>query len=170
MTTTTYDTDWLLHPGLEPDVAADSLAPLYEASARGELALPFCTRCGIPLGLEQYVCDGCGSSDSDWRVVEPTGVVHSATTMHRFEPGLVRTAEPYAILDVELSAGHRLIMTTLHPTAHPPRVGDAVEVDFRRLGNVWIPAACNTETSSETTSSAEPTARTTAPIETEAHS
>ncbi|WP_009472459.1 Zn-ribbon domain-containing OB-fold protein [Rhodococcus sp. JVH1] len=170
MTTTTEDTDWLLDPGLVPDVAADPLAPLYEASARGELALPFCARCGIPLDLEQYVCDGCGSSESDWRVVEPTGVVHSATTMHRFEPGLVRTAEPYAILDVELSAGHRLIMTTLHPTARPPRIGDTVDVAFRQLGGVWIPAACTTETHSNRTSSAEPTARTTAPIETEAHS
>lgn len=133
--------DWLLDDGLAPDVDNDPLAPLYEGSARGELVLPFCGSCRRPLDLEQPVCDECGSFECAWLAVEPVGTVHSATVMHRAEPGLVHADGPYPIVDVELTSGHRLIMTTLEPTRLPPPIGAPVHVAFRFLGGVAIPAA-----------------------------
>ena len=44
--------DWLLDDTLAPDVLGDPLQPLYDAAATGDLALPFCTQCGLPLDLE----------------------------------------------------------------------------------------------------------------------
>ncbi|HKI42498.1 MAG TPA: OB-fold domain-containing protein [Mycobacterium sp.] len=135
--------DWLLGAELAPDVDNDPLRPLYDAAARGELALPFCASCKLTLELEQYVCDGCGGQQRDWWVVAPEGVVHSSTVMHRREPGLVLTDAPYPVVDVELASGHRLIMTTLHPDPTAPAIGTAVRVAFRRLGVVHIPAVTN---------------------------
>lgn len=149
--------DWLLEEALAPDTDDDHMLAFYEAAARGELILPFCTDCHLQLDLEQYVCDRCGSFDSSWQSVDLIGVVHSATTMCRFETGLVRVDVPYPILDIELSSGHRLIMTTLDPTSVTPSIGDEVGIAFRKLGGVAIPSAFST-------------IQNTAPIETEARS
>ncbi|WP_330255089.1 OB-fold domain-containing protein [Nocardia sp. NBC_00565] len=140
--TTALDVDWLLDAGLAPDAADDTLAPLYSAAAADRLDLPFCADCESPIDLDQHVCDNCGSVRTLWRTVESTGTVHSATMMHRLEPGLVRTGAPYPILDVELTSGHRLIMTSRDRTEAVFHIGDQVTIGFRSLGGVAIPAAC----------------------------
>jgi len=139
--TTALDLDWLLNPSLAPDVADDTLAPLYTAASYGQLALPFCADCATPADLDQRVCDICGSARTLWRTVQLTGTVHSVTVMHRREPGLVRTGAPYPILDVELTSGHRLIMTSRESADTAFRIGDPVAIRFRSLGGVAIPAA-----------------------------
>ncbi|CDO31260.1 MULTISPECIES: Zn-ribbon domain-containing OB-fold protein [Mycobacteriaceae] len=139
MTTVTTQ-DWLLDNTLAPTVDGDSLAPLYEAAHRGELVLPFCAGCAQPLELDQEICDRCGDAETNWCAVELRGTVHSATLMHRREPGLVRAQIPYPIVDTELDSGHRLVMTTVQPTDTAPGIGTAVSIGFRRLGDVAIPA------------------------------
>jgi uncharacterized protein len=139
MTTTTL-ADWLLDPALAPEPEHDALAPLYQAASRGELALPFCAACTVPLELDQAVCDQCGGTEHDWRTVELRGTVHAATVMHRREPGLVHAQAPYPIVDVELQSGHRLVMTTARPAHAAPAIGAPVRIGFRRLGDVAIPA------------------------------
>jgi uncharacterized protein len=145
MTTTADDTaaaidDWLLDAALAPAAEDDSLAPLYRAASQNELALPFCRSCEQPLELEQEVCDACGDDTRSWRSVELLGIVHCATMMHRREPGLVRTEIPYPIVDVELDSGHRIVLTTTRQASCPPPIGARVNIGFRRLGNVAIPA------------------------------
>jgi uncharacterized OB-fold protein len=132
--------DWLVDAALAP-LAGGSLAPLYAGAAAGELTLPFCATCGLALELEQRACDGCGATDIHWRPVERAGTVHAATLVHRREPGLVRVTEPYPVLDVELTSGHRLIMTTLTATELAPAIGRPVTIGFRVVGGVSVPAA-----------------------------
>ena len=139
MTATTVE-DWLLDTALAPVADDDMLAPLYRASLRNDLALPFCAACAMPLELDQEVCDSCGGSERGWRTVELRGTVHAATLMHRREPGLVHAEAPYPIVDVELTSGHRMVMTTVHPTNTAPPIGTAVRIGFRRLGDVVLPA------------------------------
>jgi uncharacterized OB-fold protein len=133
--------DWLLADSLVPAVTDDRLEPLYAGAARGALVLPFCAGCALPLDLEQHVCDGCGSFEIDWRDTALTGTVHSSTTMHRLEPGLVTATHPYPIIDVEIDSGHRLIMTTVDETIRAPQIGDRIHIGFRHLAAVAIPAA-----------------------------
>jgi uncharacterized OB-fold protein len=139
MTATALE-DWLLDPTLAPAAEHDPLAPLYRAATRNELALPFCAACGQPLELDQEVCDHCGGAERNWRTVELRGTVHTATLMHRREPRLVHAQTPYPIVDVELTSGHRLVMTTMQPSATAPAIGRGVRIGFRRLGDVAIPA------------------------------
>jgi uncharacterized protein len=139
MTATAVE-DWLLDSALAPTADDDLLAPLYRAAARNELALPFCAACALPLELDQQVCDGCGEADRDWRTVDLRGMVHAATLMHRRESDLVHAVAPYPIVDVELSSGHRMVMTTVQPAETAPTIGTAVRIGFRRLGDVAIPA------------------------------
>lgn len=139
MTATAVE-DWLLDRALAPSVDDDLLAPLYRAAARNELAMPFCAACTLALELDQEVCDSCGHSEREWRTVDPRGTVHAATLMHRREPDLVHGLAPYPIVDVELSSGHRMIMTTVHAADTAPTIGTPVHIGFRRLGDVAIPA------------------------------
>jgi len=139
MTATAVE-DWLLDSALAPAADDDVLAPLYRAALRNELALPFCAACGLPLELDQEVCDRCGDAECSWRTVALRGTVHAATLMYRREPGLVHAGAPYPIVDVELTSGHRMVMTTVHPTDIAPPIGTAVRIGFRHLGDVVLPA------------------------------
>jgi uncharacterized protein len=139
MTATALE-DWLLEAALAPEAENDPLAPLYRAARRSELALPFCAACNQPLELDQEVCDLCGGTERDWRPVELRGTVHTATLMHRREPGLVHAQAPYPIVDVELESGHRIVMTTTRCADTAPEIGAKVRIGFRRLGDVAIPA------------------------------
>lgn len=139
--TAVLTSDWLLADVLAPAVLDDLLTPLYDGAGRGELVLPSCGACALPLDLDQQVCDGCGAAEVSWRAVEARGSVHSVTLMHRLEPGLVVATAPYPILDVELASGHRLVMTTRDRPERVPRIGDPVTVVFRPLGAVSIPSA-----------------------------
>jgi uncharacterized OB-fold protein len=134
-------TDWLVSEDLAPDTQDDVLAPLYVGAAEGELRLPFCACCGQPLELDQRVCDGCRADAAQWRPVDPTGTVHSATVVHRREAGLVVADHPYPVLDIELTSGHRLIMTTRSPADRAPTIGTPVTIAFREVGGVHLPAA-----------------------------
>ena len=138
--------DWLVAPELAPDAADPVMAPMYEAAARGALALPFCAACSTPLELEQYVCDVCGASAEigtagrEWRDVPLAGIVHTATLVHRREPGLIVATGPYPVIDVELASGHRLVLTTASPSGQAPDIGAPVEIAFRTVGAVNLPA------------------------------
>lgn len=141
MTTAAHTTtDWLIEMALAPDADDQLIRPLYQAAAEGELRLPYCADCGLPLELEQQVCDRCGCRQRHWVPVEPIGVVHSSTLMHRREAGLIRAEHPYPIVDVELTSGHRIVMTTTAPRRRAPSIGAAVRIGYRRLGHVAIPA------------------------------
>jgi uncharacterized OB-fold protein len=130
--------DWLVVDDLAPDPTG-SLAPMYEAARRGELLMPFCPRCQLCLELEQEECDRCDGSPPLWLAVAPVGVVHSITVVHRRQPDLVRTDGPYPVLDVELASGHRVIMSTARAGCLP-RIGDRVDIGFRLVGGVALPA------------------------------
>jgi uncharacterized OB-fold protein len=130
--------DWLLDASLAPDTGGH-LAPLYAGAAEGRLTLPFCSACGLPLELEQEVCDGCGGTAITWRDVVGEGTVHSVTVVRRREAGLVRTEDPYAVADVELTSGHRVLLAACRPSPPPP-IGTPVTVAFRFLGGVAVPA------------------------------
>jgi uncharacterized OB-fold protein len=138
--------DWLVAPELAPDTADPVMAPLYAAAARGALALPFCAACSKPLELEQYVCDACGASAEvgtpgrEWCDVPLAGTVHAATLVHRREPGLIVATGPYLVIDVELTSGHRLVLTAATPSGQAPAIGAPVEIAFRTVAAVTLPA------------------------------
>lgn len=134
------DEDWLITDAVTP-ATGGTLAPLYAAAAAGRVDMPFCGACDQVLELEQDVCDRCGSPSVAWRPVEPSGTVHSVTTVHRSELGLTQPfSGPYHVVDAELASGHRIVLTTARPEEKPPALGDPIRIAFRRLGGHAIPA------------------------------
>jgi uncharacterized OB-fold protein len=60
--------------------------------------------------------------------------------VHRREPGLIVADAPYPVIDVELASGHRLVLTTTQACPHAPAIGAPVEIAFRTVGAVAVPA------------------------------
>jgi uncharacterized protein len=135
-------TDWLVPDELAP-VTTGAMHQFYQAAGEGRLEMPFCGACSLALELEQMTCDRCGGEPC-WQVVEPNGRVHACTTVHRRETGLVLATDPYQVVDVELSSGHRLVMTTQARTDHCFGIGEAVAIGFRHVGAVALPAIAGT--------------------------
>jgi uncharacterized OB-fold protein len=136
--------DWLVADSLAPNTEG-TLAPMYAAATADQLAMPHCGACRQALELEQLRCDTCGAADIAWLPVDPAGTIHSVTTVHRLEPGLIVTNEPYVVVDVELASGHRLVMTADRPTATPPAIGDPARIVFRDVAGVPVPSLSTAE-------------------------
>ena len=104
----------------------------WAAAADGELAIRACAACGLVLHLPKAYCHGCGSWDTAWRAVAPTGTLWSYTITERelragFDP-------PYAVVVVELdeAPGTRLVG---HLPGRPElRIGMAMRARFDRVG------------------------------------
>jgi len=126
---------------VRPLVSPDAV-PHYEALASGRFVLQRCAACSrfrVPPGP---VCPYCGSDASRWDAVSTRGIVHSWTRYHRaflpeFEP-LV----PYAVLNVLLEDGPRLIGRWLGKGE--VRTGMAVRVVVERWRDgLCVPAFTN---------------------------
>lgn len=91
-----------------PQVTASN-APFWAAAKRGELMFLRCSDCGawnFPAGP---VCQRCWSENLEWRLASGRGVVSSWVVFRRaFDPSFEADV-PYAVVEVEVEEGVRLI-------------------------------------------------------------
>jgi uncharacterized OB-fold protein len=130
--------------GARPVPVADEIsAPFWAATARHELALARCSRCGTYAHPPDVVCPRCGSADPDFRFasVDGDGVIRSWTVMRQsFLPGF---DVPFVLVDVELDAQPdlRLIGRLMSGETPGLRQGARVRLAFEDLASdVAIPA------------------------------
>lgn len=103
----------------------------FAAAARGELAVRACQGCGTVLHLPKAFCHGCGSWETSWRVVQPSGTLWSWTTTERqlnpaFEP-------PYTVVMVELDDAPGARLAGYLPGRPDLRVGMPMRAAFEVL-------------------------------------
>jgi uncharacterized OB-fold protein len=92
-----------------PNTTDHDTAGYWEAASRGELAIRMCSSCNQVLHLPKAYCHACGSWETDWRVVPPTGTLYTWTTTEReLRPGF---EPPYTVVLVDLDGapGARLV-------------------------------------------------------------
>jgi uncharacterized OB-fold protein len=114
------------------------LRPFLQSTARDALSMPFCDRCGAPVDIDQRRCESCGAGAVCWRIVEPRGRVAAATMMHRRDAGVMADSR-YAVVEVELLSGHRLITSTASASDHAFQAGEPVALEMVRVGDRNIP-------------------------------
>jgi uncharacterized OB-fold protein len=107
--------------------------PYWEAAQRGEFRLPRCTNCRGWVYPFAPVCPECGEIGLfEW--VEPSGraTLNSWVIYHRpFGPFTVDDV-PYAVVEVELEEGPRMISSVVAAT-EPLSVGMRLRVAFRSV-------------------------------------
>jgi uncharacterized OB-fold protein len=115
-----------------PVITADNL-PFWRACAEQRLVLPFCNACDrhfYPIGP---VCPHCFADRPDWRDVSGRGVVSSFVIYHQAFFAFYSDRLPYAVVQVELPEGPRLVGNMLGIDPRDVRIGMPVEVTFEKV-------------------------------------
>lgn len=127
-----------------PVPAPDEMsAPFWAATARHELALARCSRCGAYAHPPDVVCPHCRSTDPDFTFasVSGNGTIRSWTVMRQsFLPGF---DVPFVLVDVELDVQPELRLIGRLMSGETPglKLGARVRLEFEDLRpDVSIPA------------------------------
>jgi uncharacterized protein len=106
--------------------------PYWDATRRHELMLPRCTACGRWVYHISSLCWGCEAGEPlAWERLSGRGTVNSWVVYHRrFDP-FKESDVPYAVVEVELTEGIRLIGATEGLAPEDIRAGLPVRVAFR---------------------------------------
>jgi uncharacterized OB-fold protein len=124
-------------------VPDDVSAPFWAATARHELTLARCSRCGAYAHPPDVACPHCGSADPDFTFtsVSGAGVIRSWTVMRQsFLPGF---DVPFVLVDVELDVQSELRLIGRLMSGETPglQLGARVHLAFEDLApDVAIPA------------------------------
>ncbi|HZU71322.1 MAG TPA: Zn-ribbon domain-containing OB-fold protein [Acidimicrobiales bacterium] len=105
----------------------------WAATARGELLLPRCDRCGSFIWYPRRFCPDCGSQDVSWVRASGRGTVYSFTIVRR-GPGPYGAASPFVLAYVELEEGPRVMTNVVGCDPEAVEVGMPVEVVFHDTG------------------------------------
>jgi uncharacterized OB-fold protein len=113
----------------------DSLtAPYWEGTAMGELRLQHCLDCAACWHPPLPRCPTCHSASVEWRPASGRGILHSYTDVHHAVHAAMADRIPYRVCLVDLEEGPRIV-AGMDMTATAPRIGQALSVVFRKVGD-----------------------------------
>jgi uncharacterized OB-fold protein len=122
-----------------PDVSPRMRA-FWEAAREGRLVIQECGRCGARRFPAAETCDGCLRGDAlGWIEASGRGTVFSYVVMHQVHDRAFGAEVPYAVLDVKLDEGPRMISGLESCAISDLRVGLPVEVTFETRGELSLP-------------------------------
>lgn len=105
----------------------------HEALEAGELRFPKCRRCASWNWYPLPRCRACGDDTLDWTPVEPRGVVHSWTRVHRAFAHAQALQVPYTVAIVEITGAAGVRLACLQrPEGTGPAIGDTVQLVLER--------------------------------------
>jgi len=107
--------------------------PFWEAARRHELRLQRCHACDRFWYPPGPVCPRCWSRQYDWAAVSGRGAVTSWVVFHQVYFQYFRDRVPYAVVQVELEEGPRLLANLVGATNADIRMGMPVEVCFEEV-------------------------------------
>jgi uncharacterized OB-fold protein len=112
-------------------VSSDA-APFWEACARRELVLPFCTTCAEFFFYPRTLCPACGSRAIEWRPVSGRGRLHAFCIHHHSPLPAFRDKVPFVTVLVELEEGPRMmsVLAGVEPDPAVIRCEMPLRVDF----------------------------------------
>lgn len=112
-----------------PRITPDN-RPFWEAARRHELRLQRCGECGRFWYPPGPVCPDCLSEHFEWSQVSGRGIISSWVVFHKAYFPAFAAEIPYAVVQVELEEGPRLISSLVGISREEIRIGIPVEVVF----------------------------------------
>jgi len=122
-----------MHPELTPENT-----PFWTGGARGKLLITHCDACDTAIHPAQVVCPKCLSSTTP-KAAQGTGTVLARTiNRQQWAPDMV---VPFALAVVELDGepGVRIMARVVGIDPEVVKIGDRMQVDFERDGDIWFP-------------------------------
>jgi uncharacterized OB-fold protein len=122
-----------------PDPEYADFAPFWQGTARGELRVPACVRCGRRQWPPRMACPTCGGLDFAWSSIGDRGRLYSWTTIGRaMLPGF-ESEVPYTVVIVEAEADPRIrFVGRLDPAHELPAIGDPLVAVFVPVEDVVL--------------------------------
>lgn len=109
------------------------MAGWQDALEAGELRFPKCRHCAAWNWYPLPRCRACGSDEFHWTKVEPLGVVHSWTRVHRVFSRDHDLVPPYTVAIIDMTAAAGVRLTCLQrPESPEPVIGDLVELTLEQ--------------------------------------
>lgn len=111
------------------------LRPFFEAAKQHRLVVQRCERCGLHRFPPRELCSGCLSREASWVPVSGRGEVFSFNVMHQvYHPGFAAEV-PYAVVQIKLVEGVKMISNLVGIAPHDIRIGMPVEVVFEQISD-----------------------------------
>lgn len=120
-----------------PDLSHAATAPLWQAAARGEFALPRCGDCGTFDWYPKGVCRKCGGDRIAWHPLSGRATLFSWAVVKRALHKPLAPIAPYvsAIVAIEEDGLTRMVTRLIDCDPAMLRIGMPVEVRFADLGH-----------------------------------
>jgi uncharacterized OB-fold protein len=112
-----------------PRITPDNL-PFWEAARRHQLRLQRCGACGRVWWPPGPLCPHCLCEHFEWAQLSGRGTVSSFVVFHKAYFPSFADAIPYAVVQVELEEGPRLIADLVDVSPSEVRIGLPVTVVF----------------------------------------
>lgn len=113
--------------------------PYWEAAARHEFQLPYCTPCQRYFFIPRVLCPRCHSEQIEWRPASGNGVIYSYTISRRPAGPAFADRAPYVVALIDLEEGPRMMSNVLTDDVEGVRIGQRVQVEFEDVGEVSLP-------------------------------
>jgi len=134
---------------LLPDPTDDDSAPFWAGTARGELLVQACARCGRRRIPPRPMCPTCRSIESRWEALSGRGTVWSFVVAHPPLLPAYQAFAPYNVITVALEEDAKLrLVGNLVARPDGPineidpstiRIGEKVKVVFQKVDDVHLP-------------------------------
>lgn len=113
--------------------------PYWDATAKGEVRLQHCNKCGANFRYVRDICGNCWSEDLGHVVIKGEGTVIAVTVAHIAPYESVEQRVPYALALVELPEGATMMTNIVECDPESVYVGQKVELLFEPRGDLQIP-------------------------------
>ena len=108
----------------DPEINLES-EPYWAAAKDGVLLLKKCNACSLTHYYPRAICPHCLSGDTEWYQASGRGTIYTFSVMRR-------ASTPYAIAYVTLDEGVTMMSNIVDCDLDAIRVGQEVEVTFRK--------------------------------------
>jgi len=113
-------------------------APFWQGCAEGQLLFQRCGSCATANFPPAEHCRQCLSTALEWERSVGIGIVYSWTVVYRAATPVFET--PYAPAIIDMAEGFQILTNIIDTEVAQLRVGLAVTVDFRAVGDdLWLP-------------------------------
>ncbi len=114
--------------------------PFFSGARHGRLMLQRCVGCGEYRFPPRPLCARCWSRESRWEKAWGRGEVWSYVVMHQVYHPAFRDQVPYAVVQVRLVEGPKLLSRLLNVSLGAIRIGLPVRVVFQQESpEIWLP-------------------------------
>jgi hypothetical protein len=114
-------------------------APFWEGTAKGELRIRKCGKCGACFRFTHAWCPECWAADPGWEVASGRGRLATFSIVHLAPYAAFEDVAPYVLALVDLEEGVRMMSNIIECDPRQVSIGMELELIFEDRGGIALP-------------------------------